>query len=350
MPRPCRRHLRRRGCPLHEHRAPCTPLLPKDPPHSLGTTPRPMLCPPLCGAGVLPHTALLPPCCQLRPVDSCHMCRAEAACQGTSSPAFSDASTTPVPALREFPGQAGHVPISGGPSQHSTSPAQWSGHLGRAGTGTGGADCLCWVRGRNNRHQSQSTLSAWPLLTPLWVSGDCKGTTTPSLRGAMATCHLAWHPLVLGGHVTVPAASLPQFPHLGVGARLPAPHYALVPSFSPRCMGATRRTWAPLPRMRPPGCGCSRDRRRGTPSDPAARLSCWSTPRAAVPLAAVRATRDRDMGGDTGGHSPMAACSLGTAAHSVAVTVGRVSPAVTGHRRRGQCHLPAGQQGHNDPK
>lgn len=186
------------------------------------------------------------------------------------------------------------------PPAQPSARGTWAG----PGTGTGGADCLCWVRGRNNRHQSQSTLSAWPLPTPLWVSRDHKGTTTPSPKGAVATCHLAWHPLVLGSHVTVPAASLPRFPHLSVGARLPAPRYTLVPSFSPRCMGATRRTWAPLPRTRPPGCGCSRDRGRGTLSGPAAHLSCWSTPRAAVPLAVVRATGEGDVGGTLVGTAP----------------------------------------------
>lgn len=54
-------------------------------------------------------------------------------------------------------------------------------------------------------------------------------------------------------------------------------------------------------------------------------------------------------GGCTGGHSPTAAHGLGTDAHPATVA-GRVSPAVMGHRRQGQCHLPAGQQGHNGPK
>uniref|UniRef100_A0A663DWX0 Chloride voltage-gated channel 2 n=1 Tax=Aquila chrysaetos chrysaetos TaxID=223781 RepID=A0A663DWX0_AQUCH len=50
-------------------------------------------------------------------------------------------------------------------------------------------------------------------------------------------------------------------------------------SFSPRCTGATPRTWAPSPRTRRPGCGCSRGTGRGTPPGPAAPPSCWSTPR-----------------------------------------------------------------------
>lgn len=103
-------------------------------------------------------------------------------------------------------------------------------------------------------------------------------------------------------------------------------------SFSPRCTGVTRRIWAPSPRMRRPGCGC----RRGTLPGPAAPRSCWSTPRAAVPRVGVRLPGIRAQSGHGCPPRPGAA--------------GRVSPAVTGHRRRGQWHLPAGQRGHNGPK
>lgn len=56
------------------------------------------------------------------------------------------------------------------------------------------------------------------------------------------------------GAGTMSAASLPQFPYLQPRA-LCHPPDSPSHSFSPRCMAATRRTWAPSPRMRQPGCG-----------------------------------------------------------------------------------------------
>lgn len=79
----------------------------------------------------------------------------------------------------------------------------------------------------------------------------------------------------------------------------------------------------------------------------AAPLSCWSTARDAVPPAVVRV-----MGAYWGGHRPPGTVArqlhalLGTTARPAAATAGRVSPAVMGHWRRGQCHL----RGHNGPK
>lgn len=84
VPRPGRRQPRRR------HRGPCTPLLPK-PPQSPGTTLCLMPCPPLRWDWryALPLTALLPPCCWLRPASSCHVWSAESASRGgTPQPCF----------------------------------------------------------------------------------------------------------------------------------------------------------------------------------------------------------------------------------------------------------------------
>jgi len=47
MPWPGTRHPRKRGCPSCGHRAPCTLLLPKTPPHRPGIAPCLMLCPAL---------------------------------------------------------------------------------------------------------------------------------------------------------------------------------------------------------------------------------------------------------------------------------------------------------------
>lgn len=56
------------------------------------------------------------------------------------------------------------------------------------------------------------------------------------------------------GAGTVSTASLPQVPHLQPRS-LCQPPDSPSHSFSPRCMAATHRTWAPSPRMRQPGCG-----------------------------------------------------------------------------------------------
>lgn len=87
------------------------------------------------------------------------------------------------------------------------------------------------------------------------------------------------------------------------------------------------------------------------------RLQEGDTPRPRRPSELLEYTQGRcapcrgkghqDM--DIGGHSPMEAQSgHGCPPHHGGV--GRVSLAVMRHRRRGQCHLPAGQQGHNGPK
>lgn len=81
-------------------------------------------------------------------------------------------------------------------------------------------------------------------------------------------------------------------------------------SFSYRCMDVTLRTWAPLPRMRQPGCGC----RRGTRPGPAAPPSCWSTARAAVPPVVVRVSGTRVWVG-----TALRRDSLDTAAHPATV-------------------------------
>lgn len=152
---------------------------------------------------------------------------------------------------------------------------------------------------------------------PRWAAGDTRRHRCPFPWGCRG--HLPPSPGILQCWEDVPAClPLPclSFPTCAQGSGCQPPPDAPTCSFSPRCMGATRRTWALLPRTRRPGCGCSRDTGRGAPPGHAAPPSCWSTPRAAVPPAAVRATRDGDTaGGDTGGHSPAAARGLGTAAH-----------------------------------
>lgn len=120
----------------------------------------------------------------------------------------------------------------------------------------------------------------------------------------------------LAGHASMPTAplyahcssdSVSPFGCRGWGTSRPdTPAY----SFSPRCMGVTRRTWAPLPRMRQPGCGC----RRGTRPGPAAPRSCWNTARAAVPPVVVRITGTRAWVG-----TALRRHSLDTAAHTATV-------------------------------
>lgn len=81
------------------------------------------------------------------------------------------------------------------------------------------------------------------------------------------------------------------------------------------------------------------------PHGHAAPLSCWSTARDAVPHAVVRGNGDT-WGGPPGTVAGQLHALLGTTARPAAATAGRVSPAVMGHWRRGQCHL----RGHNGPK
>lgn len=184
-----------------------------------------------------------------------------------------------MPALRESPGQAGHAPITGGPSTPSTNQSPVPGAPGQGQRLVPTFQLQLWACEQNNHHRSTLTLSAWLLPTPWRAARHSHRHLHPFALGCHA-CSLTWQ--------AMPVWPLLPFP-LGCGSwgtsRPDTPAY----SFSRRCMGVTLRTWAPLPRMRQPGCGC----RRGTRPGPAAPPSCWSTARAAVPPVAVRVSGTR---------------------------------------------------------
>lgn len=234
-------------------------------------------------------------------------------------------STTPIPALRKFPGQAGHGPIAGGPSPPSTP--------GAPGQGQRLVPTACFGH-------AGKTISIDPHSPYLPGSFPCPGGQPGTPTGASTPLPWDAMPVPSPGRPCQYAHCCPDSVSLlgcqGWGTSRPdTPAY----SFSPRCTGVTRRTWAPSPRTRQRGCGC----RRGTRPGPATPPSCWSTPRAAVAPVVVRVTGTRTRVGTAPPRR-----SLDTAAHPTRQC--RVSLAVMGHRRRGQCHLPGGQQGHNGPK